>query len=200
MLWKSLMLSPSCAGLVGGILAKPVLGSVIAAGIEVVPIPGCVAAINGLIVSGLSTGRFTFEGFLSANKKERRQQLDDLADEKRTMVFYEAPHKLTQTLKDMYSVFGNREVAVVKEITKLHETVIRTNLCDASTMYDNEKPKGEFVIIVEGKTQEEKEISFERAVEQARALVDEGMSINSASKQIASLTSYKKNDIYKALL
>ena len=116
------------------------------------------------------------------------------------MVFYEAPHKLIQTLKDMYSVLGNREVAVVKEITKLHETVIRTNLCDASTMYDNEKPKGEFVIIVEGKTQEEKEISFERAVEQARALVDEGMSINSASKQIASLTSYKKNDIYKALL
>ncbi|WP_294952634.1 16S rRNA (cytidine(1402)-2'-O)-methyltransferase [uncultured Eubacterium sp.] len=168
--------------------------------ITVESVPGPTAFATALAISGMSTRRFTFEGFLSANKKERRQQLDELADEKRTMVFYEAPHKLAQTLKDMYSVLGNREVAVVKEITKLHETVIRTNLCNASTMYDNEKPKGEFVIIVEGKTQEEKEISFERAVEQARALVDEGMSINSASKQIASLTSYKKNDIYKALL
>ena len=145
-------------------------------------------------------GPTAFEGFLSANKKERREELEELANEKRTMVFYEAPHKLTQTLKDMYEVFGERDIALVKEITKVHENVVRIDLKTASTMFDEEKPKGEFVVIVDGKKIEEKEISFDKAVEEAKRLMADGMSTNAAAKEVAKITSFKKNDIYKALL
>jgi len=117
------------------------------------------------------------------------------------MVFYEAPHKLINTLKDLYNCFGDREIALVKEITKLHEQVIKTTLAKAQQLYgDDNKPKGEFVIIVAGKSEEEQIISLEKAVEMARALVDGGMSVNSAAKEIASVTPFKKGDIYKALL
>ena len=169
-------------------------------GVEVLSIPGCCAAVNALAVSGLPTGRFTFEGFLSANKKERRAELEEVQNEKRTLVFYEAPHKLTQTLKDMYEILGDREIALVKEITIMHESVIRTDLATASAMFDEEKPKGEFVVIVDGKKAEEKEISFESAVEEAKRLMADGMSTNSAAKEVAKVTSFKKNDIYRALL
>lgn len=168
--------------------------------IEVESVPGPTAFATALAISGMNTRRFTFEGFLSANKKERREELEDVANEKRTMVFYEAPHKLAQTLKDMYAVLGNRNIALVKEITKLHENVTRTDLQTASTMFDDEKPKGEFVIIVDGKKTQEKEISFDTAVEEAKRLVADGMSTNAAAKEIAKITPYKKNDIYKALL
>lgn len=168
--------------------------------IEVESVPGPTAFATALAISGMNTRRFTFEGFLSANKKERREELEDVANEKRTMVFYEAPHKLAQTLKDMYAVLGDRNIALVKEITKLHEDVTRTDLKTASTMFDDEKPKGEFVIIVDGKKTQEKEISFDAAVEEAKRLVADGMSTNAAAKEIAKITPYKKNDIYKALL
>lgn len=168
--------------------------------IEVESVPGPTAFATALAISGMNTRRFTFEGFLSANKKERREELEDVANEKRTMVFYEAPHKLAQTLNDMYAVLGNRSIALVKEITKLHENVTRTDLQTASTMFDDEKPKGEFVIIVDGKKTQEKEISFDTAIEEAKRLVADGMSTNAAAKEIAKITPYKKNDIYKALL
>ena len=168
--------------------------------IEVESVPGPTAFATALAISGMNTRRFTFEGFLSANKKERRALLDELKSEKRTMVFYEAPHKLSATLKDMYEVFGEREVALVKEITKIHEQVIRTSLLQASTMYDEEKPKGEFVVIVSGADEQKNAITFERAVELAKEMVADGMSINSASKEVAKMTSFKKGDIYKALL
>ena len=168
--------------------------------IEVESVPGPTAFATALAISGMNTRRFTFEGFLSANKKERRAQLDELKSEKRTMVFYEAPHKLSATLKYMYEVFGEREVALVKEITKIHEQVIRTSLLQASTMYDEEKPKGEFVVIVSGAAEQENVITFERAVELAGEMVADGMSINAASKEVAKMTSFKKGDIYKALL
>ena len=168
--------------------------------IDVESVPGPTAFATALAISGMNTRKFTFEGFLSANKKERREELEELANEKRTMVFYEAPHKLTQTLKDMYDVFGERDIAIVKEITKVHENVVRTDLKTASTMFDEEKPKGEFVVIVDGKKIEEKEISFDKAVEEAKRLMADGMSTNAAAKEVAKITSFKKNDIYKALL
>lgn len=168
--------------------------------IDVESVPGPTAFATALAISGMNTRKFTFEGFLSANKKERRAELEELANEKRTMVFYEAPHKLTQTLKDMYEVFGERDIALVKEITKVHENVVRTDLKTASTMFDEEKPKGEFVVIVDGKKIEEKEISFDKAVEEAKRLMADGMSTNAAAKEVAKITSFKKNDIYKALL
>ena len=169
-------------------------------GIDVESVPGPTAFATALAISGMNTRRFTFEGFLSANKKERRQQLDELKNEKRTMVFYEAPHKLKATLADMQESFGDREVALVREITKIHEQVIRTTLFKACEMYENENPKGEFVIIVSGAIEQEKEISFEQAVKIAREMVEDGMSVNNASKEAAKMTPFKKNDIYKALL
>lgn len=168
--------------------------------IDVESVPGPTAFATALAISGMNIRKFTFEGFLSANKKERREELEELANEKRTMVFYEAPHKLTQTLKDMYEVFGERDIALVKEITKVHENVVRTDLKTASTMFDEEKPKGEFVVIVDGKKIEEKEISFDKAVEEAKRLMADGMSTNAAAKEVAKITPFKKNDIYKALL
>ena len=116
------------------------------------------------------------------------------------MVFYEAPHKLKATLGDMFEFFGDREIALVREITKIHEQVIRTTLIKACEMYENENPKGEFVIIVSGAIEQEKEITFEQAVKIAREMVEDGMSVNNASKQAAKMTPFKKNDIYKALL
>lgn len=170
-------------------------------GIKVESVPGPTAFATALALSGMEVGRFTFEGFLSVSKKSRREHLEDLVDEKRTMVFYEAPHKLIATLNDLYKYLGDREISLVREITKLHEEVIKTTLCEAVEMYtDDNKPRGEFVLIVAGKKQIEEEITLEKAIEMARALVENGMSVNSAAKEIAGSTPFKKGDIYKALL
>ncbi len=169
-------------------------------GIAVESVPGPTAFATALAIAGMNTGRFTFEGFLSVTKKSRRAHLEELVDEKRTMVFYEAPHKLTATLGDMLQYFGNRHIAIVREITKIHEEVQRTTLADAFERYSTEKPKGEIVLIIEGKKAEMNETTLEDAVEQARALVDGGMSINDAAKEIAKNTPFKKSDIYKSLI
>ncbi len=167
-------------------------------GIEVFVVPGPSAVVCALATSGLSVGRFTFEGFLSMNKRNRREHLEELVSEKRTMVFYEAPHKLQSTLKDMLSYFGNRRVCIAKEITKLHENVLVTDLENAISHYENNPPKGEFVLVVEGeKKQENKEISLSDAVEMARGKMEKGFSANEAAKQVAALTKLKKGDIYK---
>lgn len=169
--------------------------------IPVEAVPGPTAFATALAISGMDSGRFTFEGFLSVNKKSRREHLEELVDEKRTMIFYEAPHKLIATLNDMLSYFGDREIALVKEITKIHENVNRTTLKQACEMYNEDnKPKGEFVLIIAGKQEVEEEITLEKAISMAKALVDDGMSINQASKEIANTTKFKKGDIYKALL
>ena len=120
-------------------------------GIQVESVPGPTAFATALALSGMEVGRFTFEGFLSVSKKSRREHLEELTDEKRTMVFYEAPHKLKNTLQDMYKYFGDREISLVREITKVHEEVIKTTLAEAINRYEDEKPKGEFVLIVAGK-------------------------------------------------
>ena len=169
-------------------------------GIEVVAVPGPTAFATALAVSGMDTGRFTFEGFLSVAKKSRFEHLDELKSEKRTMVFYEAPHKLANTLKDMYAAFGNRKIAIVRELTKIHEGVIRTTLAEAAENYADGALKGELVLIVEGKKQEQQEISLEDAVALAKKLVDGGMSLSRAAKEAAAQTPFKKADIYRELL
>lgn len=169
-------------------------------GITVEAVPGPTAFATALALSGMEVGRFTFEGFLSVSKKSRREHLEDIASEKRTMVFYEAPHKLANTLADLYKYLGDRDIAIVRELTKIHEEVIRTTLKDAAERYSEEKPKGEFVLVVAGKKEERADITLDHAVEMAKSLVAGGMSINAAAKEIASSTPFKKGDIYKALL
>ena len=170
-------------------------------GIKVVPIPGPSAVITALCVSGQDTGRFCFEGFLSVVKKQRARHLEEVRYEKRTMIFYEAPHKLSATLKDMNKTFGNREVAIVREITKIHEQVIKTTLDEAVRLYGDGSLKGEIVIIVKGKEDDTEEAStLADAIDIAKASVQSGMSVSEAAKHAAKLTGFKKGEIYKALL
>lgn len=174
----------------------------IEAEIDVVPIPGAVAGINALISSGFSTQRFTFEGFLTVNKRGRTQHLKSLADEQRTMIFYEAPHKLMSTLRDMYDVFGNRRIALCREITKIHEEFVRTTISKAISLYEEKPPRGEFVIVIEGKKSEdiqaEKEAAFsEMSVsEHMEMYLKKGMEEKDALKAVAKDRGVSKRDIY----
>ena len=171
-------------------------------GITVESVPGPTAFATAMAISGINSGRFTFEGFLSVNKQSRREHLEEVKCEKRTMIFYEAPHKLAATLRDMYNAFGDRNIAIIKELTKLHESVERTTLSQASEKYGEDTSiKGEFVLIIEGaRLEEQPELSFEDAVELAKKLVENGTGMNDAAKQLAKDTGFKKSDIYKALL
>ncbi len=170
-------------------------------GILVSVVPGPSAVITALAVSGLPAGRFTFEGFLSVNKRSRREHLDSLAAEQRTMLFYEAPHKLLSTLQDMLSVFGNRRIALVRELTKLHEEVVRTTLEQAVADYQQQAPRGEFVLVLEGAAPPAVEIpSLEDAVALAGLLAQQGLSASDAAKAAAAQTGHKKGEIYRGLL
>lgn len=172
-----------------------------ARGIKVLVVPGPSAVISALAVSGLPTGRFTFEGFLSVSKKSRREHLEAVRNETRTMVFYEAPHKLPYTLKDMAEAFGDRRIALVREITKIHEECIRTTLFEAVKYYEENAPKGEFVLVIEGaKPVEKKELTLEDAVELARKAMESGSSASDAAKEAAKLSGFKKGEIYKLLM
>ena len=171
-------------------------------GIRVESVPGPCAFTTALALSGFPSGRFTFEGFLSVNKPSRREHLHSLENETRTMLFYEAPHKLGATLRDMNKVFGNREIAIVREITKLHEEVIRTTLDEAVEKYADGSVKGEIVLVIKGaeKAESGDEMTFEQAVECAKRSVEDGMSVSEAAKQAAKLSGFKKGDIYKSLI
>ncbi|MBP1577742.1 MAG: 16S rRNA (cytidine(1402)-2'-O)-methyltransferase [Oscillospiraceae bacterium] len=171
------------------------------AGIEVVAIPGPSAAVTALALSALSTVRFTFEGFLPVEKKERREHLDSLKDERRTMIFYEAPHKLCNTLSDLCAAFGkDRAVSLCRELTKLHEEVIRTTLGEAKERFEKDAPRGEFVLVIAGAEKEEMpEATIDDAVLTAKKLMAEGLSASAAAKQAAQLTGLKKGDIYRLL-
>lgn len=170
-------------------------------GITVEAVPGPTAAATALAVSGMPSGRFCFEGFLSVNKLSRKEHLEELKNEKRTMIFYEAPHKLAATLKDMQSNFGERNIAVIKELTKIHETVFRTTFSEAIEYFEQNPPKGEYVLIIEGKKPEEiSEYTLENAADMAKRLVKGGLSVSAAAKQAASMTGIKKGDIYKAVI
>ncbi len=170
--------------------------------IPVESVPGPTAFATALAISGMESGRFTFEGFLSTNKPSRKEHLDELRNETRTMIFYEAPHKLKATLKDMQKVFGDREIAIVKELTKIHENVMRTTLCGACEYFEKEDPRGEYVLIIAGaqKQKEKQPVTLEQAVEIAKDLVLKGVSVNEAAKTVASDTGIKKSLIYKELL
>ena len=171
-------------------------------GIPVCAVPGPTAFATALALSGLPVGRFTFEGFLSVNKPNRHEHLLAVKNEERTMIFYEAPHKLAATLKDMYNMFGDRKISVVRELTKVHEEVIRTTLAQAAQFYSENEPKGEFVLVIEGARheEEEKEITLEYAVSLAKELSQKGMSLSESAKEAAKLTGFKKGDIYKQLI
>lgn len=170
-------------------------------GIDVKVVPGPSAVISAIVISCLPTGRFTFEGFLSMNKKRRLEHLESIKFEKRTMVFYEAPHKLSQTLIDLYNTLGNRDISIVREITKVHEEVIRTNLLSASEKYKEEKLKGEIVLVISGVDDEdENEYTLEDAEKIALSYIEEGLSISEASKKASKITGIKKGEIYKNLM
>ena len=170
------------------------------AGIPVTAIPGPCAAITALSISGLPTGRFCFEGFLSTNKKSRQTHLDGLRSETRTMIFYEAPHKLTATLADLSAVFGaERRISLCRELTKLHEEVLRMTLGEAMDYYAENAPRGEFVLIVEGAAPKAPEaVSEADALEAVRALIGQGLSRKDAVRRVSEQTGIPKNELYNA--
>lgn len=171
------------------------------AGITVESVPGPSAVTTALALSGMPSGRFCFEGFLSVNKAGRKQHLQEIKDETRTMIFYEAPHKLLATLKDMQEILGDRKIAVVRELTKIHESVFRTTLSDAVKFYSENTPRGEFVLILSGKDKErEEKLSLEQAISLAKTLMKNGESASVAAKQAALAAGVKKSEIYKAII
>ena len=173
-----------------------------AAGVTVCAIPGPCAVITALSISGQSTGRFCFEGFLSTAKKSRREHLETLKGEQRTMIFYEAPHKLLATLESMAEVFGGtRSISLCRELTKLHEEVIRTTLSGAIDLYTQQSPKGEFVLVVAGAEPEEKTAATaEDAAQRVAELMEQGLSRKDAIRQTAQELSLPKNVVYDAAL
>lgn len=168
------------------------------AGITVTAIPGPCAVITALSISGLPTGRFTFEGFLSMSKKSRQEHLAGLRGETRTMIFYEAPHKLQNTLKDLAETFGpDRPISLCRELTKLHEEVFRTTIQGAMDRYAETPPKGEFVLVVAGAQPEAgPEVTLEDALLRMKALMAGGLSRKDAARQAAQETGFPKNELY----
>lgn len=170
-------------------------------GIPVLVVPGPSAVVSALAISGLPTGRFTFEGFLSVNKKSRKGHLQEVKNEHRTMIFYEAPHKLATTLSDMLNAWGDRRIAVVRELTKIHEEVIRTTLAQAAARYTDGSAKGEIVLVIEGApVLEQSEYTLQDAITLAKELAQSGISPSDAARQAAQETGFKKGELYKAML
>lgn len=172
-------------------------------GIPIEVVPGPSAVISALAISGLDTSKFAFEGFLSTSPSSRKDTLARVAKEERTVIFYEAPHKLVATLKDLLKFFGDRRVSICRELTKLHEEVIRTTLSDAVTLYDDDKrkPRGEFVLVVEGaRTEEIREMTVDDALGQVEKLIENGMRGADACREIAKTSSFSKSELYTALL
>ena len=172
------------------------------AGVCVCAIPGPCAAVTALSVSGLPTGRFCFEGFLSTNKKSRREHLDSLKSERRTMIFYEAPHKLQNTLKDLTDAFGpERRISLCRELTKLHEQILRMTLGEALAYYTENDPRGEYVLILEGAAEASVEaLTLEDAVSLALERIASGASKKDAVREVSRETGFPKNALYDAVL
>ncbi|MCD7946716.1 MAG: 16S rRNA (cytidine(1402)-2'-O)-methyltransferase [Oscillospiraceae bacterium] len=173
-----------------------------AQGIPVLAVPGACALVAALSVSGLPTGRFTFEGFLAMNKKNRRAHLESLRGETRTMIFYEAPHKLSATLRDLCEHFGGtRRIALCRELTKLHEEVYRATLEEAVARYAQEPPRGEFVLVVEGACPPEADkMDLDDACKLVWARQKEGLSLRDAVREVAQETGVGKNELYQMSL
>ncbi len=170
-------------------------------GIPVSSIPGCCAAITALTLSGLSTSRFAFEGFISTAKSERNERLTELRDEVRTMIFYEAPHRLRVTLDDLYKYFGDRKITLCRELTKINEEILRTTISDAIKTYEEKDPRGEYVLVVEGAEKKKNAEEYPAdPVEHVKLLMDGGMTKMDAVKTAAKARGENKNDIYKLTL
>ena len=175
----------------------------LAEGIKVVPVPAASACVTALAVSGQATGRFVFEGFLPTNLRQRKERLDKLKGEERTVIFYEAPHKLRMTLGHLLETFGpDRSITLARELTKLHEEVVKTTLGAAVEYYESNNPRGEYVLVMAGASPEENQPqppTLDQAAETARALVEGGMSASAAAKQAAQNTPFSKSQIYRLL-
>ena len=170
-------------------------------GVEVLTVPGPSALISALALSALPTGRFCFEGFLSTANKSRREHLESLRSERRTMIFYEAPHKLMRTLEDMKNTFGpERRISLCRELTKLHEQTLRTDLAGAIEHFTQFPPKGEFVIVIEGAPEAGSGFSLDEAAALAERYRAEGLSRKAACKKAAAETGFSANELYDASL
>ena len=173
-----------------------------ARGIEVVPVPAAAAAVTALCVSGQVTARFVFEGFLPTNRRQKKDRLDALQTEERTIIFYEAPHKLTTTLADLRTSFGDaRSITICRELTKLHEEIRVTTLGEACAYYEQNAPRGEFVLVMAGaEPAAEEEMTLQDAVVYAQSLMQQGQSATAAAKAAAAMSKFSKSEIYKECL
>ncbi len=172
-------------------------------GIPVVPVPGATAAVSAIISSGLPTGRFSFEGFLSVNKKSRRNHLLSIQHQPHTMIFYEAPHKLRRTLRDFYELLGDRRIVLARELTKKYEEIIRTTLSEAVELYREREPKGEYVLVVEGaieQTEENVELNNLSILEHIKHYMMLGLDQKEAQKAVAADRGVSKREIYAAIV
>ncbi len=171
-------------------------------GIEVKVVPGPSAVVSALAISGLDTSKFSFQGFLSVTKKQRFSHLASVKNSTETLIFYEAPHKLLYTLKDMLEYFGDRKISICRELTKIHEEVYRTTISEAVEHYTANKPKGEFVLVIEGANEDDlgQAETIEEAFEQVKALTEKGMRGADACKQIAKATGFSKGELYAMLV
>ena len=165
-------------------------------GIQVIPIPGPCAVVTALAVSALPTQRFCFEGFLSTSRKNRFQHLEELKSEKRTIIFYEAPHKLIKTLEDMLGVWGDRNISISRELTKLHEETLHTTISGALKHFTEVFPKGEFVLVIEGAEEVKIKMSKEEALEILHRLRNEGKTLKEAAKLAGTESGFSKNELY----
>lgn len=170
--------------------------------IKVEVVPGPSAVVSALAISGLSTSRFSFEGFLSTTKKNRYEHLASVKNDTGTLIFYEAPHKLLSTLKDMLMYFGDRKISLCRELTKIHETVMRMTLSEAVAYYTDNNPKGEYVLVIEGNITEpaDEVLTIGDALGKVMSLVDKGMRAADACKEIAKVTDFSKSDLYAEYL
>lgn len=175
----------------------------LAEGIKVVPVPAASACVTALAVSGQATGRFVFEGFLPTNLRQRKERLDKLKGEERTVIFYEAPHKLRMTLGHLLETFGpERSITLARELTKLHEEVVKTTLGEAVEYYETNNPRGEYVLVMAGASPAETQPApptLDEAAQKARELMEGGMSASAAAKQAAQNTPFSKSQIYRLL-
>ena len=180
-----------------------IVADALAAGVRVVPVPAASACVTALAVSGQATGRFVFEGFLPTNLRQRRERLEQLRGEQRTVIFYEAPHKLRMTLGHLKEAFGpERSVTLARELTKLHEEIVKTTLGEAAAYYEANAPRGEYVLVMAGASGQEARPappSLDQAVQAARALMESGSSASAAAKRAAQDTPFSKSQIYRLL-
>lgn len=164
--------------------------------IEVVVLPGATASITALVASGLPTKKFVFEGFLSSKKRDRVRELENLKDEKRTIILYESPHRLLNTLNDMINIMGNRKIAIIRELTKLYEEIFRGQIEEAIEKFSSSGVKGEFVLILQGNTKEEEEVEID-IKEELNRYIEEGFSKKESVKIVAEKYNLPRNQVYK---